>query len=93
MTIEQGQDSGVFDLFNPEYNPEANTLKYIIAENATTTTKAINLPDEFGQSTLVIGESDDHRVLSVKLPGIREEDLRMCIRVRGFLKSSEAVTS
>ena len=49
--VEQGQDSGVFDLFNPVYNPEANTLKYdIIAVNAT----SIDLPGEFGQSTLLI---------------------------------------
>ena len=54
MMIEQRQDLAVFDLYNPEYDPEANTLKYdITAENATTTT-SINLPGEFGQSTLVI---------------------------------------
>ena len=54
---QRDQDLALFYLFNPEYNPEANTLKYdITAENATTTTTSINLPDEFGQSTLVIGD-------------------------------------
>ncbi len=42
----------VIELFNPEYDPEANTLKYdITAVNATA---PIVLPGEFGQSTLVI---------------------------------------
>jgi hypothetical protein len=46
----------VIELFNPEYDPEANTLKFdITAVNATTaTTGAIGLPGEFGESTLVI---------------------------------------
>ncbi|HEX5979257.1 MAG TPA: hypothetical protein VFY68_18380 [Nitrososphaeraceae archaeon] len=53
--VEQRQDLGVIELFNPEYDPEANTLKFdIAAENATTT--SINLPGEFGQSTLVIDD-------------------------------------
>jgi hypothetical protein len=57
--VEQRQDLAVIELFNPEYDPEADTLSYdITAENAT----SINLPDEFGQSTLVI---DDWH----KLPG------------------------
>ena len=52
---EQRQDLGVIELYNPEYDAEANTLKYdITAENATATTTSINLPGEFGQSTLVI---------------------------------------
>jgi hypothetical protein len=56
---EERQDIAVIELFNPEYDSEANTLKYdITAENATTTTtttsSSINLPSEFGQSTLVI---------------------------------------
>jgi hypothetical protein len=62
---EQREDFGVIELFNPEYDPVANTLKYdITAENATTTTTtttttpSINLPDEFGQSTLVIDDDD-----------------------------------
>ena len=50
---EQRQEIAVIELFNPEYDPEANTLRYdITAENATTT--SIDLPGEFGQSTLVI---------------------------------------
>ena len=56
---EQRQDIAVIELFNPEYDSEANTLRYdITAENATatttTTSSSINLPSEFGQSTLVI---------------------------------------
>jgi hypothetical protein len=58
--LEERQEFAVIELFNPEYDPEANTLKYdIIAENATTTT-SINLPGEFGQSTLVIDDDEDH---------------------------------
>jgi hypothetical protein len=57
---EQRQDIAVIELYNPEYDSAANTLKYdISAENATattttTTSSSINLPSEFGQSTLVI---------------------------------------
>jgi hypothetical protein len=55
---EQRQDIAVIELYNPEYDSGANTLRYdITAENATataTTTTSINLPSEFGQSTLVI---------------------------------------
>ena len=59
--VEQRQDLAVIELFNPEYDPEANTLKYdITAENATTTTTSINLPGEFGQSTLVIDDDGDN---------------------------------
>jgi hypothetical protein len=55
--VEQRQDLAIIELFNPKYDPKANTLEYdIIAENATTTTTSINLPDEFGQSTLVIDD-------------------------------------
>src|SRR5918995_2264490 len=51
--VEQRQDLAVIELFNPKYDPEANTLSYdITAENATTTS-SINLPGEFGQSTLI----------------------------------------
>ncbi len=54
--VEQRQDLGVIELYNPQYDAEANTVKYdITAENATTTTTtSINLPGEFGQSTLLI---------------------------------------
>jgi hypothetical protein len=54
--IEQSQELAIIELYNPEYDSEANTLKYIItAENATAaTTSLIGLPSEFGQSTLVI---------------------------------------
>ena len=60
--VEQRQDLAVIELFNPEYDPEANTLKYdITVENATATatTSSINLPGEFGQSTLVIDDDND----------------------------------
>jgi hypothetical protein len=55
---DKRQDYAIIELFNPQYGPEANTLKYdITAENATTTTSSsINLPGEFGQSTLVIDD-------------------------------------
>jgi hypothetical protein len=50
---EERQELAVIELFNPEYDPEANTLKYdITAVNAT----AVDLPDEFGQSTMVIDD-------------------------------------
>jgi hypothetical protein len=59
---EQREELAVIELFNPEYDSAANTLRYdITAENATattaattTTTTSIDLPSEFGQSTLVI---------------------------------------
>jgi hypothetical protein len=44
----------VIELFNPEYDPEANTLKYDIAAVNATTTGPIGLPGEFGQSSMVI---------------------------------------
>ena len=43
---------GVIELFNPEYNPATDTLKFdITAVNATA---PIGLPSKFGQSSLVI---------------------------------------
>jgi hypothetical protein len=61
---EERQDYAIIELFNPQYDPEANTLKYdITAENATTTTtSSINLPGEFGQSTLVIDDAVNLRI-------------------------------
>jgi hypothetical protein len=51
--VEQRRDLAVIELFNPEYDSEANTLKYdITAENAT----SIDLPDEFGLTTMIIDE-------------------------------------
>lgn len=45
----------VIELFNPEYNPAADTLKYdITAVNAKA---PISLPSKFGQSSLVIDGS------------------------------------
>jgi hypothetical protein len=53
---EQRRDLAVIELFNPEYDSEAKTLKYdIVAENGT----SIDLPGEFGQSTLVIDDDVD----------------------------------
>jgi hypothetical protein len=55
---EHRQEIAVIELFNPEYDSGANTLRYdITAENVTTTTTSINLPSEFGQSTLVIDDN------------------------------------
>jgi hypothetical protein len=54
---EQRQDLAVIELFNPEYDSEANTLKYdIVGENGTSID---GLPGEFGQSTLVIDPNID----------------------------------
>jgi hypothetical protein len=51
---EQRQELGVFELYNPEYDSEANTLRYdIVSENGTSIG---GLPGEFGQSTLVIDD-------------------------------------
>jgi hypothetical protein len=62
--VEQREDFAIIELFNPEYDPVADTLRYdITAENATTTTatsSSINLPSEFGQSTLVIDDERGH---------------------------------
>lgn len=52
--VEQRHDLALIELFNPEYDSEANTLKYdIVAENGTSIG---GLPGEFGQSTLVIDD-------------------------------------
>ena len=52
---EQRQDISVIELYNPEYDPGANTLKYDISgTNESATTTSIDLPSEFGQSTLLI---------------------------------------
>ena len=49
--VEQRRDLAVIELYNPEYDPEAKTLKYdMVSENRT----SIDLPSEFEQSTLVI---------------------------------------
>ena len=51
---EQRHDLAVIELFNPEYDSEANTVKYdIVSENGTSIG---GLPGEFGQSTLVIDD-------------------------------------
>ena len=54
--VEQRHDLAVIELFNPEYDPEANTLRYdMVTENGT----SIDLPGEFEQSTLVIDDDGD----------------------------------
>jgi len=58
--VEQRKQA-VIELYNPEYDSKANTLRFdITVENATamTPTSSIGLPREFGQSTLVIDEAD-----------------------------------
>ena len=68
---DQREESAVIELYNPQYDPEANTLKYdITVENAmATTTSSINLPGEFGQSTLVIDDDgpDIHTCLDIQV--------------------------
>ena len=44
----------VIELFNPEYNQEANTLKFDITAVNATTTGHVGIPSEFGQSSMVI---------------------------------------
>ena len=64
MMSNRRQELAVIELYNPEYDPEANTLKFdITAENATS---SIDLPLKFGQSTLVIDEND---YTDVNVPG------------------------
>jgi hypothetical protein len=59
---EQRQELAVIELYNPEYDSGANTLKYDIstanasATTTTTATASIDLPSEFGQSTMVIDD-------------------------------------
>jgi hypothetical protein len=45
------QDIAIIELFNPIYDANNKMLKYNIFSNNTT---SIDLPNEFGQSTLVI---------------------------------------
>ena len=63
---QQKQELAVIELYNPEYDPEANTLKFdITAENATS---SIDLPLKFGQSTLVIDDENDYTDVNVQGP-------------------------
>ena len=49
-------DTSIIELFNPMYGMNTNTLTYtIVAENGT----SIELPNEFGRSTLVIDVTPD----------------------------------
>jgi hypothetical protein len=56
--VKQREEVAVIELYNPEYDSQANTLKYDIAAENATTTSSINLPGEFGQSTLVIDDDN-----------------------------------
>ena len=48
---ERQQDIAIIELFNPVYDSEKKVLKYeIIPDNAT----SITLPNEFGQTTIII---------------------------------------
>ena len=49
--ISGQHDTAIFELFNPVYDVNKKTLKYDITPNNAT---SINLPNEFGHSTLVI---------------------------------------
>lgn len=51
------QDMGVIELFNPVYDTEKKTLKYTITLDDTT---SMNLPSEFGQSTILIDSSGSY---------------------------------
>jgi hypothetical protein len=48
---KEGQDTTIVELFNPIYKIDERTLKYDAIPDNTT---SIDLPDKFGQSTLVI---------------------------------------
>ena len=53
---EAKQDVSIVELFNPVYNVDTKTLKYdVTPDNAT----YIELPKEFGQTTLIIDPVDE----------------------------------
>jgi hypothetical protein len=55
---QRQQEIAVIELFNPEYDSGANTLRYdITAENATATSSLMELPSQFVQSTLIIDDT------------------------------------
>ena len=51
---EERQDIGIVELFNPVYDSDKMTLKYDVTPDNIT---SINLPSEFGQTTLIIDDS------------------------------------
>jgi len=54
--ITSEEDIALIELFNPVYDEEANALTYdAIPDNAT----SIDLPDEFGQATMIIDSGCD----------------------------------
>lgn len=63
--VEQRQDLDVIELFNPFYDPIANTLSYdMVTENGTSIG---GLPGEFGQSTLMIDDDGPTSVQPVNV--------------------------
>ena len=55
------QDTAIIEMFNPVYDPDKKTLKYEVnPDNAT----SIELPSEFGQTTLVIDARLDGLILN-----------------------------
>ncbi|MGD1838209.1 MAG: hypothetical protein ACPKPY_09150 [Nitrososphaeraceae archaeon] len=49
--IEGYQDAAIMEVFNPVYDTDKKTLNYEVTPDNTT---SIELPDEFGQTTMVI---------------------------------------
>ncbi len=59
---EGNQDIMIVELTNPVHDPTAKTLKYdVVLENTTST----DIPNEFGQSTLVIDVQENKPCLTV----------------------------
>jgi ABC-type Fe3+-hydroxamate transport system substrate-binding protein len=59
---EDNQDITIVELTNPVHDPTARTLKYdVVLENTTST----DIPNEFGQSTLVIDVQGNKPCLTV----------------------------
>ena len=59
---EGNQDITIVELTNPVHDPTAKTLKYdVVLENTTST----DIPNEFGQSTLVIDVQENKPCLTV----------------------------
>jgi len=54
--IEGQQDTTIVELFNPIYDIDKNSVKYQVTQDNVT---SIELLKEFGQSTLVIDDSDN----------------------------------
>jgi hypothetical protein len=59
---EGNQDIMIVELTNPVHDPTAKTLKYDVVLKNTTST---DIPNEFGQSTLVIDVQGNKPCLTV----------------------------